>query len=238
AGTRTPVHAREVVDLRVAGEALGRELARALPQRRSGRSGGAVKRRRVLHAELVQRTVADDPRMADDVGRARRLDIALVQRRVRAAAPLAIDVLPVLPVADKQGLRLRRLPVAAQEILVAQVVGREHAFELAVELRRAGVDGERLVIRLVLDRTVEVHLVPDDRSAERQPPLVALVIGLGSADVFRVLVARHHRLVLEVLERLAAEAVRSAPRDDAYETRDVAAMLGGGLRDVDPELTD
>src|SRR4029079_16235934 len=58
AGTRPPVHAWEVVDLRVAIETLRGEFARTIPQRRSRRSGGAVKTRRILDAEFIQGAIA------------------------------------------------------------------------------------------------------------------------------------------------------------------------------------
>src|SRR4030095_8491500 len=77
-----------------------------------------------------------------------------------------------------------------------------------------------------------MDLVPDNRATQGEAPGVALVVRLRSADVLRVLVARLHVLVLEILECLTAESIRSAPRHDAHQTGDVAAMFSGSLRDV------
>src|SRR5689334_5722761 len=124
-------------------------------------------------------------------------------RRAGTAAPLTGLQVGFAEIAREHRLRVAHPPVAADRVEIPGRRQRKRAFEVRVELRLAGA--HRVELRGVgaLERTEEVNLVLDDRTAGAAAELVAAIVRFGRLeDPFRV-----ERLVAEVLERGAANGV-------------------------------
>src|SRR5207247_2026047 len=102
----------------------------------------------------------------------------------------------------------------------------ERAVQRAVELRQAAVHGEGLLLLQQLDGAEEVDPILDDGAAHAEARLVAAIRGLRAAARDLIGGDGVEALVLQELERLAAEAVRAALGHRADEAGDVAAVLG------------
>ncbi len=198
----------------------------------------AIRGGRPHEVELVQHTVREHPRVTDRMHVARNQVIELAERHVEAAAAAAEKLGVLVHVAVEQVLLRVHLVVAADELDVGERPAFERARQRGIELR-GHIRHEEAVLARPLERAEVVQLVLDDRPAEGEPVLAALVPWVRTARIHLLLredVVAVQLLVAEELECLAMQRVRTALGHDVHHTAGALTILRGHLRRVDREL--